>query len=124
MKYKAVLLATICSIGVVACGKTSPLLENNKEFIGQWKNETSTLTIEKDGNAKYMHHTKVENKTASSEIKASSTSDIKAPITEFDTHHFQVGQGELSQNFTITKAPYKQEGKWKVVLNNEVYTKD
>ena len=121
---KTIILATLCGIALLGCSKTSPLLENHKEFIGEWGNDNSTLVIKKDGEVQYKQHIKTEDKTASSTIKTSAMSDIKAPITEFDAQHFQVGQGSLSQNFSITQAPQQKDGKWQMVLNNQVYQRN
>lgn len=123
MTLKSVASVSLCALALTACAKTSPLLEDKKDYIGEWKNDTSSLEIKKNGDAKYIQHLKNEDKTASSDIKTSSVSDIKAPITQFDTQHFQIGQGGLSKEFQITKAPYQQDGKWQIVLNGEVYTR-
>ncbi len=124
MKIKLFATATLCTALLVGCSKPSPLLENNKDYIGEWKSENSTLTIHKNGDAKYEQHLKSENKTSTSDTKTSSVSDIKAPISQLDGQHLQIGQGNLSQDFTISKAPFKQDGKWHVILNGENYTKD
>ncbi len=124
MKLKLFATAMLCTALLVGCSKPSPLLENNKDYIGEWKSENSTLTIHKNGDAKYEQHHKSEDKTSTSDIKTSSASNIKAPISQLDGQHLQIGQGELSQGFSISKAPFQQDGKWHVILNGENYTKD
>ena len=124
MKQKLIAIPILCTVLLAGCSKTSPLLEKNKDYIGEWKSENSTLTIKKNGEAKYEQHHKTENKTSTSDIKTSSASNIKAPISQLDGQHLQIGQGDLSQDFKITKAPFQQEGKWHVILNNENYTKN
>ena len=121
---KTIFLATLCSIALLGCSKTSPLLENHKEFIGEWDNYNSMLIIKKDGEVEYKQHIKTEDQTASSTLKMSAMSNIKGPITQFDAQHFQVGQGSLSQNFNITQAPQQKNGKWQMVLNNQVYQRN
>lgn len=123
MNYKKFMCATLCTLALFGCSKTSPLLEKQQDFIGQWKNDSSTLEIEKDGDAKFSEHLKAENKSASQDIKTSSVSDIKAPITQFDTQHFVIGDGTMSKEFKIDRAPFKQDGKWHVILNGQLYTK-
>lgn len=123
MKIQTLILAIFCSCFVVACTKTSPLLQDNKAYIGEWKNETGTLTIEKDGDAAFNSHEKLENMTKESSEKISESSEIKAQITEFDHSHFRIGSGGFGKSFVINKAPYQDDGKWKVVLNDEEYVK-
>lgn len=125
MKLKLTVSSVLISIVLLSgCSKTNPLLENKQDYIGQWKNENNTLTIKKNGEAKYEHHVKTENKTATNDVKTATASNISAPITQFDAQHLQIGQGNLSQDFKITQAPFKQDGKWHLVLNGETYTKD
>ncbi|WP_154650778.1 hypothetical protein [Acinetobacter gerneri] len=123
MKIRALFFAIFCACFIVACSKTSPLLENNKDFIGVWKNETGTISIEKNGDARYSSHEKLENMTKDSDEKVSESSEIKAQITEFDSSHFRIGSGGFGKSFVINKAPYQDNGKWKVVLNDEEYVK-
>lgn len=123
MNYKNFMCATLCTLALFGCGKTSPLLEKQQDFIGEWKNDHSTLNIEKDGNAKFSEQLRTEDKSAEQEIKTSSISDIKAPITQFDAQHFTIGDGTLSKQFKIDRAPFKQDGKWHVILNGQLYTK-
>ncbi|WP_111858955.1 hypothetical protein [Acinetobacter sp. CFCC 10889] len=111
-------------IVLTACSKNSPLLENNKDYIGEWKNESSTLNIAQDGKVKFAEHIKSERKNASSDMKSSTISNINAPLTEFNTQYFQIGQGDLSKQFKINKAPFQQDGQWRVVLNGEVYMRN
>ncbi len=123
MKIQTLILAIFCSCFIVACTKTSPLLQDKKDFIGEWKNETGTLSIERDGDASYSSHEKLENMTKDSDEKESESSEIKAQITEFDHSHFRIGSGGFGKSFVINKAPYQENGKWVVVLNDEEYVK-
>ena len=124
MKAKFFATSILCTALLIACSKTSPLLENNKSYIGEWKSDNSALTIDKDGVAQYKQHHKSENKTSNNDIKTSSASNIKAPISQLDGQHLKIGQGNLSQDFEITKAPFLQDGKWRIILNGTSYTKE
>jgi hypothetical protein len=124
MKARTIILGSMLSLIIVGCSKTSPLLENQKDYIGKWKNDSSTLIIEKDGDAKYSQHLKAETKTTSSDISTSSLSNIKAPITALDAQHIQIGEGSMSKEFKVDKPPFEQDGKWKVILDGQVYTRN
>ena len=123
MRYQNLLLASFCALSLASCTKTSPLLESHLEYVGQWKNETSSLKIDKSGQVKYVEHLEAEEKIESQKIKTSAVSDIKAPITQFNQHQFKIGQGALSKQFKIDRAPFQQNGKWRVIINGQLYTK-
>lgn len=123
MNFKIMILIGMYTSILASCTKTSPLLENHLEFVGQWKNENSALKIDKNGQVKYVEHLEIIDQTASQNIKSSATSDIKAPITQFNQQQFQIGQGTLSRQFKIDRAPFKQNGKWRIIINGQLYTK-
>ncbi|SPL68870.1 hypothetical protein [Acinetobacter stercoris] len=124
MKIRNLFFSALCTLLIVACTKTSPYLQTNTDYIGQWENEVSILNINKNGEVKYSRQEKAETVSSHDDIKTSESSSIKAPITEFDSSHFRVGGAEgIGQNFVINKAPYQENGQWKMVLNDEEYTK-
>lgn len=123
MRYLSILWISLCVLSMSSCTKTSPLLESHLEYIGQWKNDTSSLKIDKSGQVKYVEHLEAEENLESQKIKTTAVSDIKAPITQFNQQHFQIGQGTLSKQFKIDRAPFKQNGKWRVIINGQLYTK-
>ena len=124
MKAKTIILGSMLSLTIAGCSKTSPLLENQKDYVGKWKNDSSTLIIERNGDAKYSQHLKTEAKTTSSDISTSTSSDIKASLTKLDAQHIQIGEGSMSKEFKVDKPPFEQDGKWKVILDGQIYTRN
>lgn len=123
MKLKHITLPVMLCFTLIGCAKTNPLLEHHQDFVGEWKTESSTLQIEKNGDAKFVQQHKSEIKTAESDTKSSSISDIKAPLSALNNQHIAIGQGHFGKEFKVDKAPFKQDGKWQMILDGQTYTR-
>ena len=121
--FHRILILTFISLMIVACTKTSPLLENNQNYIGQWKNDYSTLTIRQDGEVRWLKRSVAEEKNDQHSSKASSLVDMDTYILKLDQNVLEIGQGSLQKKFKIIKAPYQQDGEWKMVLDGDVFFK-
>lgn len=123
MKRASLLLSLSLVLVLSACGKTNPMLEQHPDYIGNWQSNTDTLKIEKNGQVTYKHNAYQDQKTTNSEVSLTEHSDIKASITQFDDHSFEIGQGELGKSFKVDHAPYKENGQWKMQINGQMYLK-
>ncbi|MDM1246206.1 hypothetical protein HX005_02185 [Acinetobacter sp. R933-2] len=123
MKIKIYGVILCSSLILFGCTKTDPLLEKNQNYIGEWKSENSTLEIKKNGEIKFSQHLHSEQKNASSDMKSSTISNIKAPLTQLNQQHLHIGEGDLSKDFKINKAPYQQDNEWRLILDGEIYTR-
>lgn len=79
------------------------------------------MNIQKNGEIKFAQHLHSEQKNASGNMKSSTISNIKAPLTQLDQQHLQIGEGDLSKVFKINKAPYQQNNEWRLILDGEIY---
>lgn len=123
MKRASVFLSLSLVLVLTACGKTNPMLEQHPDYIGNWQSNTDSLKIEKNGQVTYKHNEHQDQKTTDREVSLTEHSDIKASITQFDEHSFEIGQGDLGKSFTVEHAPYQENGQWKMQVNGQIYTK-
>ncbi|WP_343597441.1 hypothetical protein [Acinetobacter sp.] len=111
------------SLPLIACTQTNPLLTEKADMVGYWENPQHKLIILKDGQLKYIETEHQEVKTASLAEQSNYQSEIEAPITQLDNQHIQVGTGDFATSFKINKLPYQEQGKWKMIINGQIYIK-
>lgn len=103
---KNLMLFPLITLFLSACAK--PLAENQRNYIGTWKNDDSSiqLKISAEGYLKYSHQNMRFN-TA-----------ISGPIHTFEGNHIQVGFGPFSSDFIISQAPYlNNDGTWSMRID-------
>jgi len=84
-----------------------PIPEDKQDFIGTWKADEVHLIISPTGQLDYK------------DPKLS----LDAPIKEFTDEHIIAGVWFLEKTFNIDKAPYKENGSWKMKVNGIEFTK-
>ncbi len=70
------------------------------------------LLITQDGSVKYER------------LKGGVTTSISGPLQEFQGNDFSVGISFLSSTFVVSKPPYQEDGRWKMVVDGVELTKD
>jgi hypothetical protein len=69
------------------------------------------LLITQDGSVRYKR------------LKGSMTTSIEGPLKGFNGDNFEAGIGSLATTFVVSKPPYQDGGKWKMVVDDVELTK-
>lgn len=124
MKHASFLvIAIFTAILLTGCGKTNPMLQQYPQYVGEWQSTHDQLKIEKNGQVTYKYNNHENQSNADSQVSLTEHADIKAAITQYDAQHFEIGEGDLGKEFTVNRAPYEENGHWKMQVNGQVYTK-
>lgn len=87
-------------LALSACSK--PLPADKSRYAGHWTGQDVVLVISADGTVNYQRrHDK-------------GTTSVNAPIIRFEGDNFLVGLGPLNTLFVVQRAPYQEEGRWKM----------
>jgi len=87
----------------VGCGK--PVPPEKAAYVGEWQHPTMYLLLTQDGSVRYKR------------IQGGATTSVEAPLKGFQGNNFEVGIGPMSTTFVVTKPPYDDGGKWKMVVD-------
>jgi hypothetical protein len=109
MKYPGlvVLLPLLFSLG--GCSKSVP--QEKSAYVGEWQDKAMYLLITQDGSVKYKR------------VKAGGTTSVDGPLKGFSGDNFEVGVGPMATSFVVTKPPYQDGDKWKMVVDGLELTK-
>jgi len=88
---------------LAACGE--PVPQEHRAYVGYWSSTQMSLLITADGRVAYKR------------ISGSTSRSIQAPIKSYETDGFTVGIGPFDTRFKVSKPPYKDGGKWKMVVD-------
>ena len=69
------------------------------------------LLITKDGSVRYKR------------LKGGVSTTIEGPLKGFDGNNFEAGVGPLATTFVVSKPPYQDGEKWKMVVDDVELTK-
>jgi len=94
---------------LTACGKAVP--PDRSAYVGEWKAQTMALLVTQDGSVAYKR------------IKGGVTTSINAPLRRFEGDNFVVGLPIISTTFEVSKPPYQDAGRWKMVVDGVELTK-
>jgi hypothetical protein len=94
---------------LAACGK--PVPPDKAAYVGEWKSPSMALVITQDGRVAYKR------------VKGSSTTSVDGPLQKFEGSNFVVGIPYLTTTFEVSKAPYEQDGRWRMVVDGVELTK-
>lgn len=110
MKKQTLLTLLLISVLTLsACGK--PVPQEKSAYVGEWRSQTMALLITQDGSVVYKR------------IKGGATTSINGPLRRFESDNFVVGIPLISTTFAVSKPPYQDAGKWKMVVDGVELTK-
>ena len=92
-----------------ACAKAVP--EDKAPYVGEWRARTMALLITQDGSVSYKR------------IKGGVTTSVNAPLRQFKGDDFIVGIPLMTTTFEVSKPPYQEGGRWKMVVDGVELTK-
>lgn len=97
----AILFASFCTL--LGCAR--PVPAEKSSYVGEWSEKTMYLLITQDGSVKYKR------------LKGGATTSVDAPLQGFVGDNFDVGVGPMATTFVVSKAPYQDGDKWKMVVD-------
>jgi hypothetical protein len=103
MKLPKLFLVFPLILTVAGCGK--PVPKEKLAYVGEWQEKTMYLLITQDGSVKYKR------------LKNGASTSIDGPLKAFDGDNFDVGVGPMATTFVVSKAPYQDGDKWKMVVD-------
>ena len=103
MKVIRLLLLLALVVSMVGCGK--PVPPEKSTYVGEWQEKTMYLLITQ----------MVRSNTSDS--KAGYPPRSRAPLKGFNGNNFEVGIGPMTTTFVVSKAPYQEGDKWKMVVD-------
>jgi hypothetical protein len=101
-RIAALLLAALALAG---CPK--PLPPDRESYVGIWRGEHVQLEITAEG---MVHYRKV---------KGGTEVTINAPLDRFEGNDFFAGWKRLSTRFVVSRPPFEEDGRWKMVVDGE-----
>ncbi len=104
MKRIHVFACLVLLLILFACGK--PVPQEKAAYVGEWQSTTMYLLITQDGSIRYKR------------LKGGGSTSIEGPLRGFEGNNLKVGIGPLSTTFVVSKPPYRDGEKWKMVVDN------
>lgn len=108
-KHPAIGLLLATTLLLSACGK--PVPPEKSAYVGEWRSETMELRITQDGEVAYKR------------VKGSTSTSVNGPLQRFEGDSFVVGIPLVSTTFEVSKAPYLEADRWKMVVDGVELTK-
>ena len=103
MNIRTLLLSTVLLSTLVACGK--PVPQEKSAYVGEWQEKTMYLLITQDGSVRYKR------------LKGGASTSVEGPLKGFEGNNFEVGIGPMATTFVVSKPPYQDGEKWKMVVD-------
>jgi hypothetical protein len=99
------LLGTLALLGsLLGCNQSVP--PEKTSYVGEWKDVTMQLLITRDGSVKYER------------VKGATTTKVSGPLKGFVGNDFEVGFGPFSTTFVVSKPPYREDDRWRMVVDD------
>jgi hypothetical protein len=108
MKLRNALVLLLSAL-LLGCGK--PVPPERADYVGEWQEKNMYLLIGQDGRVKYKR------------TKGGASTSIDGPIKNFEGDNFDVGIWRMSTTFVVSRPPYQDQGKWKMVVDGVELTR-
>jgi len=108
-KFAPSIILLVAALTLSACGQ--PVPPEKAAYVGEWRAPAMGLLITQDGSVAYKR------------LKAGVKTSAKGPIQRFEGDDFVVGVPLFSTTFEVSKPPYQEAGKWKMVVDGVELTK-
>ncbi len=109
MKIQKALIPLLFALSLSACGK--PVPPEKSAYVGEWQEKTMYLLITQDGSVRYKR------------LKGGMSTSIEGPLKDFVGNNFETGIGPMATTFVVSKPPYRDGKKWKMVVDDVELTK-
>lgn len=104
MKVWKLPLLLLLSLSVFGCGK--PVPPEKSAYVGEWQEKTMYLLITQDGSVRYKR------------LKGGASTSVEGPLKGFIGNDFEVGVGPAATTFVVSRPPYQDGEKWKMVVDD------
>jgi hypothetical protein len=101
--------AAVLALALLGCAK--PVPPERVAYVGLWRSPAMSLLITRDGSVEYKR------------IKGGVKTSVSGPLQSFEGDDFHVGIAMLSTRFAVSRAPYQENGAWKMVVDGETLTR-
>lgn len=108
-RFASIVVVLLTALTLAACG--IPVPPEKSAYVGEWRAPTMGLLITQDGSVVYKR------------IRAGVKTSANGPIRRFEGDDFVVGLPLFSTTFEVSRAPYQEAGKWKMVVDGVELTK-
>jgi hypothetical protein len=89
----------------------APVPADKASYVGEWQGDKMRLRLAQNGKIEYRRG------------NAGSKRDLNADLGGFDGNNFHAGFGFVKLTFLVSKPPYREGGKWKMVVDGVELTK-
>ena len=103
MRVAKPLFLLVLSAALVGCGKQVP--PEKSTYVGEWQAKTMYLLITQDGSVRYKR------------LRGGASTSVEGPLKGFTGDNFEVGLGPMATTFVVSKPPYQDGEKWKMVVD-------
>lgn len=104
MKKRALVVILLTAmLTLPACGK--PVPQDKSAYVGEWRAQAMGLVITQDGSVVYKR------------VKGGVTTSVNGPLRGFEGDNFVVGIPLVTTRFEVSKPPYQEAGRWKMVVD-------
>jgi hypothetical protein len=90
--------------GLAGCAQ--PVPPEKLAYVGEWQDKTMYLLITQDGSVRYQR------------LKGGMSRSIEGPLRAFNGNNFEVGVWPMVTTFVVSKPPYQEGDKWKMVVDD------
>jgi hypothetical protein len=107
-----------------ACGQ--PVPDDKAAYVGEWREQTTTVLLGSDGSRREQPMSLLLTKDGSVKYKrvnGNVSTSIDGPLRRFEGANFVVGITLLSSTFEVSKPPYQDAGRWKMVVDGVELTR-
>jgi hypothetical protein len=109
MKNQKTIISLLLTLSLFGCGK--PVPAEKSAYVGEWQEKTMYLLITQDGSVRYKR------------LKDGVSTSLEGPLKGFVGNNFEAGIGPLATTFVVSKPPYQDGEKWKMVVDDVELTK-
>jgi len=109
MRATSAVFLVLFAMLLAACSE--PIPPEKIGYAGEWRSREMRLLITPEGHVEYQRR------------EGSSSKSINAPIQRFEGDNFVVGIGVFNTTFVVSKPPYLDDGKWKMVVDGVELTR-
>lgn len=109
MKILKTIVPILLALTLFGCGK--PVPPEKSAYVGEWQEKTMYLLITQDGSVRYKR------------LRGGATTSIDGPLKGFDGNNFEAGFGPMATTFVVSKPPYQDGDKWKMVVDDVELTR-
>ena len=108
---RCVVVLAVLAVSILLSGCGTPVPPEKAPYVGEWQSREMYLLITEDGSVKYKR------------ISGGISKSISGPLRAFEGDNFVVGLPFVSTTFIVSKPPYEDNGRWRMVVDGITLTR-